>query len=186
MTRTIDAANITASEDIHVIPVLLISLDFSSGFVYVNNSGVNVSYGGNTYLGAGEMGEISEIEEGVEISPYSLNLSLSGIPAAYIAVALGEDYQGRDATISLALLDEDHQVIGAPTVMFDGLIDTMDIALGELATISVTVQSRLVDWDRPRARRYNHEDQIIEYPGDLGFEFVPQMVEKTIKWGQPT
>ena len=59
----------------------------------------------------------------------------------------------------------------------------MDIDVGATATITVNAESRLADWDRPRVRRYNHEDQQIDYPGDMGFEFVPQMATKELRWG---
>jgi hypothetical protein len=41
----------------------------------------------------------------------------------------------------------------------------------------------LADWDRPRVRRYNAADQAITDSADKGFEFVPQMVERNIRWG---
>jgi len=62
-------------------------------------------------------------------------------------------------------------------------MDTMDVELGTTASITVAAESRLADWDRPRVRRYNAADQNISYPSDKGFEFVPQMVEKSIRWG---
>ena len=52
-----------------------------------------------------------------------------------------------------------------------------------IATISVSAESRLAAWDRPNVRRYNHEDQQIDYPGDKFFEFVPQMVDRLLVWG---
>ena len=52
-----------------------------------------------------------------------------------------------------------------------------------LSRVSVTAESLLADWDRPRVRRYNAEDQRLYYPNDKGFEFVPSLVEKQIVWG---
>ena len=184
MTRTIDAATDTAAKAEHIIYATLAKLDFSSGFLYINDTDRDIVYDGNTYLGAGNLAQASAVEEGPETKPYAVNLTLSGIPSAYIAIALGEDYQGRDAEIYLALLDDEYAIVGQPVKAFQGRIDTMDMEVGETAAISLTVQSKLVDWDRPRVERYNHETQIVKYPGDLGLEFVDQMVERTIKWGQ--
>lgn len=184
MTRSIDSSNTTASQAEVARPVIMSRLDFSGGVVTVNNSGINIEYNGDTYLGIGLLGGISSVQEGVEARPYSITLSLSGIPTETISIALGEHYQGRDAKIYLGLLDADHQLIGDPTLLFNGRMDTMDLSIADTATINLTVQSRMADWDRPRIRRYNNEDQIALYPDDKGFEFIPQMVEKTLVWGR--
>ena len=36
---------------------------------------------------------------------------------------------------------------------------------------------------RSRERRYTHDDQQIDFPGDLGFEFVPKLQELNLVWG---
>ena len=46
----------------------------------------------------------------------------------------------------------------------------------------MTVEPPTVDWQRPRAGRFNNEDQQSYWPGDRFFEYVPQMVEKQIIW----
>jgi hypothetical protein len=184
MTRTIDAAVTTASQAEIVRPVVMARLDFSGGVVLVNNSVINITFDSEVYLGVGGLGDISVVQEGVESRPYSISLALSGVPSENISIALGQDYQGRDAKLFLALLDVDHQLIADPVLIFNGSIDTMDIAMAETATISMTIQSRMADWDKPRVRRYNNEDQIERFPGDKAFEFVPQMVEKSLVWGR--
>ena len=63
-------------------------------------------------------------------------------------------------------------------------MDTMPIEVGAQASIQLTVESRLVDWERPRDRRFNHPDQIAEYPDDKGLEYVAQMAEKELVWGR--
>jgi hypothetical protein len=63
-------------------------------------------------------------------------------------------------------------------------MDTCDLEIGETATITLTIQNRLADWERPRLRRYTDEDQQSVYDGDLGLQFVAQMAEKTIYWGR--
>ena len=65
-----------------------------------------------------------------------------------------------------------------------GRMDTMSWSEGETATVSLTVESRLADLERPRARRYTDSDQQAEYPGDLAFQYVQSLVEKEITWGR--
>lgn len=183
-TRTAHASAITASKAETFRWGVLVRLDFAGGVVAVHSGVGPIDYDGDTYLGVGNLGSLSPVREGIEPRPYQVTAQLSGIPSEYIAIALGENYQGRDAKIYDVLLDSDHQIIGTPTLAFNGRMDTMDVLLGAEAVITVTMQSRLADWDRARVRRYNHEDQIAEYPNDKGFEFVAQMVEKELLWGR--
>lgn len=184
MTRSISAGMIAASEAPVVRPVIATELDFQSGFVRVNSSPSSIVIEGNEYLGVGSLGKISAVQEGSDQQAYGITLTLSGIPSELISIALGEHYQGRSCRVLLALLDENHQVIASPTILWSGRMDTMDIELGESATISVTAESRLVDWERARIRRYTSEDQRAEHPDDKGFEFVPRMQEKELIWGR--
>ena len=43
---------------------------------------------------------------------------------------------------------------------------------GADAQISVTAESKLIDLERSRARRYTSEDQKIDYPNDKGLDFM--------------
>jgi hypothetical protein len=167
------------------VPVLaLVELDFSGGIVRVTNAGYNITFGGYTWYGLGELGEISAVQEGTELQMYGITLTLSGVPPEYISVALDNEYQGRPATIWIAPLDSNYQVLADPVIVFKGRMDTMPIAIGTDAKIQLTIESQFVDWERPRVRRYNHEDQTFAHPADKGLEFIAQMVEKEIIWGR--
>ena len=182
--RTTTGAFDTATADITVRPLTLVRMDFSSGIVSVNSGVSSVDYNGDTYLGVGSLGTIDSVQEGAEVRPYGLSLALSGIPTEYVSISLAEQYQGRDIKVYFALLDEGHQVINDPLLIFHGRMDYMEVDMGDTATIKVVAESLLADWDRPRVRRYNHEDQISEYPSDNGFEFVNQAAEKEVFWGR--
>lgn len=54
---------------------------------------------------------------------------------------------------------------------------------GDTCTIAAQYESRLVDLERPRERRYTAEDQKIDYPADLGFDYVPSLQETELIWG---
>lgn len=184
MARDISSLTLAASKQAVARPVLLAKLDFASGSVRVTSAPFDIASNGETYTGVGNLGGISTVPEGAELQSYAIQLTLSGIPADLIALALADQYQGREAKLYLALLDEGHRLTGAPLLIFRGQMDTLDIELGQSATLTLTVQSRLADWERPRLRRYTHEDQSAAYPADRGFEFVQQMAERTIYWGR--
>lgn len=183
--RTLTSEMVAALTAENVIPILMVALDFSSGRMPVH-TGVGVfEYSGMTFVGVGSLGSISSIEEGSELQAYGVEMKLRGIPNNVVSIALGENYQGRDVWVWTATLNADHSLIGNPSIVFSGRMDNMQIQLGpETAEVEMTAENRLVDWDRPRSRRYNDADQQAEFPGDLGFQFMEQMVNKTIFWGK--
>lgn len=183
MSRDLSPAFATAIAAGQVCALVFVEMDFPSGFLRVNNSAVTFPWNGYDWLGVGRLGTIERVQEGTTLEARGLAFRISGVPPEHVATALGQQYQGRSCKVWLALLDAGHAVIAEPVLVFWGRMDTMDIELGASATISVSAESRLADWDRPRVRRYNAEDQAITDPTDKGFEFVPQMVEKQLLWG---
>lgn len=166
-------------------PALFVELQFSSGTIYATNLPVTVTWNAHDWIGLGNLGGISAVEEGENIQAYGLSLTLSGVQPGYVSIALGEQYQGRVAKVYLGLFNDSYALIADPVVVFRGRMDNMELAQGDMFTIKVNCEGRLADFERARVRRYNHEDQIAVYPNDKGFEFVPQMVEKTLNWGVP-
>lgn len=184
MSRSLTPAVEVAIAAGHVAAITLVEMDFPAGFVRVNNSPVTFAWNGYDWLGLGSLGSMDAINEGAALEARGIAFRLSGVPAANIYNALGQQYQGRACRVWLAPLDPaTHSIITSPVLLFWGLMDAMSIDLGETASITVSAESRLADWGRPRVRRFNHEDQQIDYPGDLGFEFVTAMVDKELRWG---
>jgi len=184
MSRDLTAGMQTAIAAETVRPVALVKITLDTDTILVHSGVGDIVFNGDTYLGVGNFGDITEIKESESIAPTQVSVSLSGIPPEYLSFAMDEDYQGREAFIYKALLDENHDLIADPVLAFRGRCDYSDIQLGATATVQLTIQSRLADWNRPKIRRYSHEDQQLDYPGDLSLEFVPQMVEKPIVWGK--
>ena len=183
MTRSVSGAMATALAAANLRPALFVELQFGSGTIYATNLPATITWNGHDWLGLGNLGSISMVEEGESIQAYGLALTLSGVQPAYVSIALGEQYQGRTAKVYLGLFNDSYALIADPVQVFRGRMDNMELAQGETFTIKVNCEGRLADFERARVRRYNHEDQIAIYPDDRGFEFVPQMVEKALNWG---
>lgn len=184
MRRDLTPEMDTAVAEEVIRPIVLVKLDLPSAMITVHSGVGSFPWNGDVYLGVGNYGDLSEIKESNSIAPYGVTASLSGIPQEYIAETVGQHYQGRDAWVYKALLNEDHSLKNDPALSFKGFVDYADIEVGATATIQLTIQSRLADWNRSRIRRYTHEDQQLRYPGDMGLEFVAQMVEKPLVWGR--
>ena len=165
-------------------PILLFEGDFASGFVRFWTGYGTLTWNSNTWTGAGNLIGVSQVEETTEVAAKSLTVSLSGIPLANISLVLSNARQGRLGKIWLGVLDASGAVIADPYLAFTGRLDVPVIEdSGATATISVSYESRLIDLERPRGRRYTHEDQQIDYPTDLGFQYVSTLQDTQITWG---
>lgn len=184
---------------------LLAEFNFESETLYMWSGYGSLSYNGKTYLGGGNLVNISPYQETQELQAQGLQFSLSSIPATLISTALQESYQGREcrtyiATVNLgdgALLTEDGDYIllenggkiliegGVMSVyrFFTGLMDTIDISDdGSESRIVLSAENILTLLKRRKASYYTHEEQIALYPNDLGFVFVPSLQDKEIIW----
>ncbi len=189
MSRELTAAAETASQAGVARPVMLVELDFPSGFVRVNSTDRTIALdpGGSPsqaedFLGIGRLGSVSAIAESSELQASGVKLSLSGIPPSHIAAAF-ERAQGRPGRIWLGFLDETYRLVIDPVLVFSGLIDDTTIDLGSLAKVTLSVENRMIAWERPKVRRYTNEDQQQRFADDKFFEFVNPTVEKELLWG---
>lgn len=179
MSRTLSAGLAAQLIAGHARPVLFAELQFSGGTTRVCSWNHDLSWDAQTWLGAGYVGGVGPIEESAQIRPFGLQLTLSGIPAAMMSVALGDDFQRRKARLWFAVLDANHQVDGTPYGPFIYRMDTMDGEVGRTGRLILHLESVLANL-RPRLRRYTHEDQSAQFADDRYFEFLPELVDKVL------
>lgn len=168
-----------------VAPVFLVELDWPGGTMLLWNGYYTLRWDGVDWLPLGHLGGIAEIKESSDLGANGVQLSLSGIPTALIASALANDSQGRAARIYFGVISPGGFTVD-PYCIFDGMIDYCSIVInGDTSSISVFLEKEFID-NRSNARRWNHQDQQIDYPGDLGFEFVAALSNKQFTWGKAT
>ncbi len=185
MTRDLTSGMQTAVTADLVRPITLVQCAFDSGDLNLWSGIGDLTVDSVDYVGAGSLLRIGEISESAELSANGVTVLLSGVTDPLITKARDEDYQGRELKILLGAMDASNGVISDPVVVFSGFMDTMTISeSGETANIQVTVENRLIEFEKRRIRRYTAEDQKIDYPNDKGLEFVAEMAEKEIVWGR--
>ena len=169
-----------------VAPILLVEALFDSGAVRLWTGMGSLSFNGQTYLGAGNLLAVGGVQETQELRATGVDLTVSGVPSEMLSLALAEPYQGRGCKVYFGALDTNTgALIADPYQIFAGTIDVMSIAEGgDTATIGLSVESQMLDLERSRERRYEHEDQQIDYPGDMFFQYVPTLQDATITWGR--
>tara|TARA_R110000823_G_scaffold178335_1_gene310824 strand:- start:247 stop:807 length:561 start_codon:yes stop_codon:yes gene_type:complete len=166
-------------------PFMAVSLDFEDGTFYSWTGYGDITFGGETYFGSGDIIHLGSVNETSEIRANGIQISLSGIPAELVSAALQDPYQGRIAKIYFGVLNgTTGAVIADPYLIFKGRMDLMTIEDGgETASISVTAESRLIDLNRAKERRFTDNDQKIDYPDDKGLQHIQGLQEKQISWG---
>ena len=181
-----NVANALATQ--HVSLVTFVQLAFPSGTVYLHNSIGTYTFGGNDYLGVGDLGAISPLEEGADISPYQITLSLSGLDSTIAGAALTEDYYMHAVTVLLGVLNADDALLADPTVVFEGFMDQMNISVGADGgdVITLTAESELARFDKASNIKYTDIQLQSEFSGDLALEFMPDIEGAKIRWGDPT
>jgi hypothetical protein len=186
MARDLNAALSNAIVEPVVAPAFFFKAEFPNGTVAAWSGYGNITFGGDTYLGVGDFGGVDKVDETSNVRANGATFTLSGIPSALVAAALLEEYQGRPCTLFLGALNlTSGAIIGTPYPILSGRMDVMSIEEGaDTATITLTVENNLIELYRAKERRYTHEDQQIDFPGDLGFEYVAGLQEKPINWGQ--
>jgi hypothetical protein len=181
VTRSLTTGFTAAIAAGHVNIFPLVELQFASGTDYLSGLDHDVAYGGNTYLAAGGCIGIDRIAE-TATQTEGLRISISGSPAANVALVLAEKVQGRLAVVRLAVID----AAGALQVddnVWTGLMDTLALQDSpDACTAVITAEHMLAVWDRPRVLRFTDAQQQASYPGDLGFQYVEEMAEASVVW----
>lgn len=187
MARDLTSALATGIQASVVRPVLFFEGQFAGDqWVRVWSGIGSRTWNSVDWTGIGNLGAISEIEETDEIRAAGITVELSGVPSDMISLALQSVQQNKPGRVYFALFDgETDDLVADPYLSFEGRLDVAEIDEGaDTAKISVKYENRLIDLERPRERRYTHEDQQLDYPGDRGFEFVPALQDAQITWGQ--
>ena len=186
MTRSMTAAVSTELQASTLRPRILVHFAFDSGAVRVWDGIGDLVFDGDTFSGIGNLGSVGVVKETASLRANGMRFTLSGIPSSLLSIAIGEHYQGRTVEMWRAFLDESHVLIDDPVKIFAGRMDQMVVVdAGVTAEITIAAESRLVELQRPlQTRFYTDQDQQTEFPGDLGFEFVPKMQNKDIIWGR--
>jgi len=188
MSRGFPAAVSTALAQQNVAIVTFAKLEFPSGTVYLHNSLGSYTWGGHDWLGVGDLGSISQVEGGLDVSPYAITLTLSGLDATISGAALTEDYYLHGVTVYLGVLDTDDVLIDTPTQIWAGFMDQMNMTVGADGgdAIQLVAESELSRFNKSLNLMYTNTAQQERSSGDLFFNFLHRIEGAKINWGSRT
>jgi hypothetical protein len=180
MSRTVPAAFLTALAQSEVQPFYAVEMAFDSGTVRLWTGYGDRTINSETYVGAGSLLNIQGLGEVADLSAKAITISLSGVAAALVSLALQEPYQRRVCRVYFGAVD-----VSDVIEVFSGQLNTMSIEdSGEASTIAVVVDSKLVELERASNRRYTRESQRSRYRDDTFFNYVAKLQDREIVWGR--
>jgi hypothetical protein len=158
--------------------------------IYLNPHQVDFTWNNKVWLGMRGLGSISVVKETPGMIG-GIELTLSGVIEENVAEALDPKIRGADVILYLVALNSEQKIVPNPIVSWMGFVDRPVIAIDNgTATVTLSCEHISLRNKLPRTWRYTHEDQQILFPPDAnnpedrGFEFVTQMVERTVVWPQ--
>ncbi len=162
-----------------------VKAEFDTDDILVWTGNGDLTVDSETYTGAGQLLNISGIEEDLELKSSGISISLTGMDSTILNLALTENYQNRPITVFLGFLMGGSNESAGEMTVFKGRMTSLTITdTPQGATITVNCENRLVDLNRPSNLRYTTESQQFISSGDTGFNRVQNLQDKQIAWGQ--
>ncbi|MGY9001605.1 MAG: hypothetical protein ACKVIF_00270 [Rhodospirillales bacterium] len=142
--------------------------------------------GSQSWTGTGNLGQISKIQEGEEVSPYGIQLTLSGLDPDLVGEAIKETYYQRPVTLYVGALNDSDQLVATPDVMWTGFMDLMSASVGADGGDSLVLncESELAMFERSRNLLFTNSSQQVISSGDTFFNQLQDMEDLTLAWGK--
>lgn len=170
----------------------LIELDFSGGMLYVTTAPVDVVSGGHTYTGLGNLASVGTVGESEDASAEQITLGMSIVNTAMLAAVLGgaSTYRGRSAVLRLQLFTEAFIPVGSAVKRWSGTMEPARITRSRAGDGGAPIGRIEIPCTRAgmaRVRnhqglRHTHAQQQQRYPGDLGLQYMQDLIEKPALW----
>ena len=164
-------------------------------FLYTQPLRVWTGYGefsinAQTYLGLGNLLDISDVAESAETKATGLNIQVGGLNSDILSTSLTQTQQGIVVNVYFGVLTNTSNaiaIVDTPYLSFSGNVDTVVISdSGEGSTITFNLENKLIALEQPIDFRYTDQDQKFFFPNDKGLEFVDDLQDKNIVWGGGT
>jgi len=194
-----------ATTETSVKHCVLIKMTVNTGTYTIANTYGPITVGGTTYLGLGHFLGFAEIQDDLQATNNSLQMSVSGIPkdpgeaglgtySSYVSLILNTPLKGSRVEIYRAFIDPDFTINpDNVSLRYDGYVSNFTISDNqdlqsrtESYTCLLTLSSIHAILERQIAgRRTNPTDQKALYAGDTSFDRVPGLVNTQFDFGKP-
>lgn len=171
----------------------LVDLSFTTGTKYFTTWPSDISYGGNTYLGFGQLVAIGDVVETEDTDSSTLTMRFSLANTSMLAAALGNvhTYRGRPVSLRLQLMGANLQPAGSPVLRWAGVMQPLRVMRsppgvdGDGGVGYAELPCLRAGMERVRlspGMRLTDAQQQAEFPGDLGAQYIATLIEKPQPW----
>jgi hypothetical protein len=165
------------------MPVYLVALQFTSGTKYMWTGIGTVVWDGFDWEGMGDFLGVSSITQTSELSAEGITISLSGINPGDVSSAISDVATYLTVDVYLGFLSGG-AIIADPVHCFSGHLDVPSLQDdGDTATISITAENDLILLKKSSMMRYTNDCQQIFFPLDVGFQYVPWVMQWNMAFG---
>lgn len=164
----------------------LVEADFTGGTVYLTTAPIDV-VSGSTYTGMGKLLAISDVTESSDISAAKVTLGLTLTDTSQVASLLGsiDTYRGRAIRLYLQVFDEKFVPAGTKILRWSGYMNPVKISVtgGKPGKVEmVCTRAGMTRLRNYQGLRMTHQQQIQRFPGDLGLQYMADLIEKPALW----
>ena len=149
--------------------------------LYASTADRPYQWGGQTWHGLGELVSLSEIKDALGGTAERIELGLSGFDAALLRKAMDYKLDFSETTLYVGFTEPDGTLISTPTQFAKMLINPPKISTEGVVTAELVTPNER--WNVPSVTRTTDAEHQYKYPGDLFFQFLPQIQDVEISWG---
>jgi hypothetical protein len=165
----------------------LVELHFTGGVLRVSTLPQNIDWNGFTWTGLGYLGNIDDVavSDDADVRPIALTLNISNSTLFALANGGIETYRGQAANIYYAVMDETCTTVCTdPKLIWFGVMDVVSSSVNDDGTgvITMRCEPHSININRKNNKRVSHQQQLREFPGDLGYEYLEEMIGKPSTW----
>lgn len=184
MPRTLTSGMRTALLSSQTQPSIFVSIAFASATVCLWSGLGSVTWGGHTWLGLGALMGTTAAEDAATVEARGIGITISGLAPTLYADCRDDFKLGLPAVVYLGFWSAG-SLVADPVVVWSGRTDQPEAEVApDVVTVTIACENRLTDMNVAADRRLTNEDQQMDWPGDLGLQFVDGLQEAALFWGQ--
>jgi len=185
MPRGITSSVVNSLADGHIRTAMNIKMSFGTALQLTTSNQTNTIPSLGTFSPTNGVLSVTEVRDTEDLAASNLTIQLSGCDPALVNASKGTNLQGTAVQIWLVILNDTTGDTVNALHYFTGYIEnTVYMQSAETITISVACQNFLARLNDRNVRRYTDQDQKDVFSADKGLEFVEQIQEKTLVWGE--
>lgn len=178
-----NSLTVTALSAASARPIIFFELVLDASTERFHTDFGSITWGGNAWLGMGELAVLDEVGETDSIDPEPLRVGLNGATTEIMNLVDSEDVYNREARVYLGALDEQFALVADPTVIWNGFAQNLAYTMGnEEDAVSLTCESESTFFNISSRVSYTDAQLQSEYSGDVFLQYLSQIPDFRTVW----